>query len=59
MQRGEFTPSEFVKKITGVNNVCERSAVLGAEQGRLIKNKTGRNGVTTALALRNWEVHFE
>jgi cobalt-precorrin 5A hydrolase len=56
---GEFTPSEFVKKIIGVNNVCERSAVLGAEQGRLIKNKTGRNGVTTALALRNWEVHFE
>ncbi|MFR3495364.1 MAG: cobalamin biosynthesis protein [Blautia sp.] len=42
-----------------MNNVCERSAVLGAEQGRLIKNKTGRNGVTTALALRNWEVHFE
>ena len=56
---GEFTSSEFVKTITGVNNVCERSAVLGAEQGSLIKNKTGRNGVTTALALRNWEVHFE
>ena len=56
---GEFGTSEFVKTITGVNNVCERSAVLGAEQGRLIKNKTGRNGVTTALALRNWEVHFE
>ena len=57
--KGTFEESEFVKKITGVNNVCERSAVLGAEQGRLIKNKTGRNGVTTALALRNWEVHFE
>ena len=56
---GESTSSEFVKTVTGVNNVCERSAVLGAEQGRLIKNKTGRNGVTTALALRNWEVHFE
>lgn len=56
---GEFTSSEFVKTVTGVNNVCERSAVLGAEQGRLIKNKTGRNGVTSALALRNWEVHFE
>ena len=38
---GEFTPSEFVKKITGVNNVCERSAVLGAEQGRLIKIRQG------------------
>lgn len=56
---GEFTSSDFVKKITGIGNVCERSAVLGAEQGMLIKNKTGRNGVTTALALRNWEVHFE
>ncbi|WP_334291039.1 hypothetical protein [Blautia obeum] len=32
---------------------------MGAEQGRLIKKKTGRNGVTTALALRDWEVHFE
>lgn len=57
--KGEFDSSEFVKKITGISNVCERSAVLGAEQGRLIKKKTGRNGVTTALALRNWEVHFE
>ena len=27
--QGEFTPSQFVKKITGVENVCERSAVLG------------------------------
>lgn len=57
--KGTFEESEFVKKITGVGNVCERSAVLGAEQGRLIKKKTGRNGVTTALALRDWEVHFE
>lgn len=56
---GKFEESEFVKKITGIGNVCERSAVLGAEQGRLIKKKTGRNGVTTALALRDWEVHFE
>ena len=57
--KGTFEESEFVKKITGIGNVCERSAVLGAEQGRLIKKKTGRNGVTTALALRDWEVHFE
>ena len=57
--KGTFEESEFVKKITGIGNVCERSAVLGAEQGRLIKKKTGRNGVTTALALKDWEVHFE
>lgn len=37
--KGTFEESEFVKKITGVGNVCERSAVLGAEQGRLIKKE--------------------
>ena len=39
--QGDFTPSEFVKKITGADNVCERSAVLGAAKGKLIKKKTG------------------
>lgn len=29
---GKFTASEFVTEITGVDNVCERSAVLGAMQ---------------------------
>lgn len=57
--QGDFTPSSFVKKITGVDNVCERSAVLGAAKGTLIKRKSGEDGVTTALALRKWEVHFE
>ena len=57
--QGEFTPSSFVKTITGVDNVCERSAVLGSSMGRLIRKKYGQNGVTTALAVRNWEVHFE
>lgn len=57
--KGEFTPSAFVRTITGVENVCERSAVLGSGNGRLITKKTGRDGVTTALALREWEVHFE
>lgn len=56
---GDFTPSSFVKKITGVDNVCERSAVLGAAKGKLIKRKSGEEGVTTALALRSWEVRFE
>ena len=39
--KGEFTPSKFVKKITGVDNVCERSAVLASGQGTLIRKKTG------------------
>ena len=56
---GEFTPSPFVKKITGVDNVCERSAVLASGQGTLIRKKTGRDGVTTALAAGNRRIHFE
>ena len=57
--KGEFTPSAFVRTITGVENVCERSAVLASGNGSLIRKKTGREGVTTALGLRKWEVHFE
>ena len=57
--KGEFTPSKFVEKITGVDNVCERSAVLASGQGTLIRKKTGRDGVTTALAAGNRRIHFE
>ncbi len=53
---GSFTPSEFVTKITGVDNVCERSALMGAE--RLILHKTAVNGVTVALAAEKTEVRF-
>ena len=56
---GEFTPSPFVKKITGVDNVCERSAVLASGNGRLLQRKTGENGVTTAVVAREWRIHFE
>ncbi len=28
--KGEFPPSSFVEKITGVDNVCQRAAVIGA-----------------------------
>ena len=27
---GDFSPSDFVRSVTGVDNVCERSAVLGS-----------------------------
>lgn len=53
---GEFTPSAFVQSVTGVDNVCERAALIGAE--KLIAKKTARNGVTVALAEGHWEVHF-
>lgn len=48
---GRFTGSDFVKSTTGVDNVCERSAVLAAG-GALIWQKTAGNGVTMALAAK-------
>ena len=56
---GSFTPSDFVKRVTGIDNVCERSAVLASGQGKLLWPKKGNDGVTTALAERDWRVHFE
>ena len=53
---GDFTPSPFVQKVTGVDNVCERAALLGADH--LIVKKTACCGVTVAVAMENWEVHF-
>lgn len=53
---GDFTSSAFVQSVTGVDNVCERAALIGAE--KLIVKKTARNGVTVALAEEHWEVHF-
>ena len=49
--QGNFTASAFVQKITGVDNVCERSAVL-ASGGTLYSKKNAGNGVTMALALK-------
>ena len=46
---GDFTPSGFVKQVTGTDNVCERSAVAGG--GDLIVRKLAGNGVTMAAAM--------
>ena len=54
---GSFTASRFVQGITGVDNVCERAAVL-ASGGGMYTPKWARGGVTFAVALRpfapNW-----
>ena len=48
---GQFTPSPFVQSVTGVDNVCERAAVLDAG-GSLFYPKFACSGVTFALACR-------
>lgn len=56
---GIFTESTYVRSVTGVDNVCERSAVLASNGGALICRKTAADGVTTALAIEEWSVEFE
>ena len=46
---GSFSASDFVENTVGVDNVCERSAVLAAD-GALIEKKYAAGGVTFALA---------
>ena len=53
--RGQFSSSAFVREVTGVDNVCERSAVLLAgENGRLLAGKESGSGVTAALGIRGY-----
>ncbi|MDD6212555.1 MAG: cobalamin biosynthesis protein [Clostridiales bacterium] len=55
---GDFSSSLFVKRTTGADNVCERSAVLASKQGRLRMVKQAGNGVTAAAAEKRWRVRF-
>ena len=48
---GEFSSSAFVAETVGVDNVCERAAVLGSG-GTLAARKYAQNGVTMALAAK-------
>ena len=47
---GRFTASAFVEAQTGVDNVCERAAVLCSGGGELAESKYAAEGVTFALA---------
>ncbi len=46
---GVFSCSERVFETVGVDNVCERAAALCAGKGRLILQKTAKDGVTVAV----------
>ena len=60
---GTYSASEFVSGVTGVDNVCERSAVKcasehGANDGELLLRKQAQDGVTVALSYgcSEWKV---
>ena len=54
---GIFTPSAFVERMTGVDNVCERGAELAAG-GPLLTGKHAGNGVTMALAWKPFRLDW-
>ncbi len=56
---GDFTPSDFVARTVGVDNVCERAAVCAAAGGVLLCRKTAGHGVTIALSQQDWRADFD
>jgi cobalt-precorrin 5A hydrolase len=54
---GKFSSSGFVKSVTAVDCVCERSAVR-ARRGRLIRRKTAYDGMTVALCKTDMVLRF-
>ena len=59
MQQVNSVVLNFVKSVVGVSNVCERSAVLAANNGSIISSKCSLNGVTLAVAEADIVLDFE
>ena len=62
LAKGEFSDSDFVKKTTGIGNVCERAAVLALAEGgqnELLAEKRPGGGITLALGLIRRTIRFE
>ncbi len=53
---GDFESSGFVEETVGVDNVCERAAC--AAGAFLISGKSAEDGVTVAIARRDWRPSF-
>jgi cobalt-precorrin 5A hydrolase len=47
--QGDFSSSERVLRVVGVDNVCERAATLCGDTGKLIMHKKAKDGVTVAV----------
>lgn len=56
--QGDFVPSEFVRKITGTDNVCQRSAAKASSEGCCLLAKTAQDGMTISLYCEDWRTEF-
>ncbi|MCR5342701.1 MAG: cobalamin biosynthesis protein [Butyrivibrio sp.] len=53
-QEGDFSSSDFVKNITGADNICERSVMAYGCEKLLIK-KRSQDGMTLAVGIKRYE----
>lgn len=53
-----FAESDFVKRITGVGNVCETAAYMASGQGKILRSKQSQDGMTIAVAMEEKTVTF-
>lgn len=51
-------PSAFVEQTTGVDNVCERAALLAGNGGKIVTEKTIVDKVTYAVVKKKLEMRF-
>ena len=57
---GDFSSSSFVKEKVGVDNVCERAALcMSGNNGKLVYRKHAEDGMTIAIAKRDWSIRFD
>lgn len=58
--QGNFHASAFVESQVGVDNVCERAALCACEAGgTLVYEKHAKDGMTIAVAKREWRITFD
>lgn len=56
---GSITSSAFVQRIVGVDNVCERAALVHLKNGILRVRKQRYKGITIAIGQENFTVSWE
>lgn len=54
----ELKESEFVKKVAGVGNVCQRSAIYVSENENVTLQKYCENGMAISISKKEWECKF-
>lgn len=55
---GDFPVSDFVRRTTGTDNVCQRAAARASGEGRCLFPKTAHDGMTVSIYCEDWRAAF-